>query len=152
MHKTYFDLSPAPISDFFQKNPEVNRNSRRDPEFFIIQRTRLFKLDKTLYLKGPRLYNLINNKLRRLKISLYPEHMALVPYKLMIRNFLLNTQKSMVGKSWELNTLPLYSVIQQPDLKTRYNFHVQHNIFTNILYVFRLYYFLLYSLVGHSNL
>ena len=88
MHKTYFDLSPIPIGNFFTKNNSLDRNSRREPEFFVVRRSRLFSLDRTLYMKGPRLYNYVNNKLREQRISLYPEQMVITPYKAIVKTFL----------------------------------------------------------------
>ena len=111
MHKTYFDLSPIPIGNLFTKNNSLDRNSRRELEFFVVHRSRLFSLDRTLYMKGPRLYNYVNNKLREQRISLYPEQMVITPYKVIVKTFLLHAQKSMEGPSWSINTLPLYSVL-----------------------------------------
>jgi len=89
----------------------LDRKSRREPEFFVVRRSRLFSLDRTLYMKGPRLYNYVNNKLREQRISLYPEQMVVTSYKVIVKTFLLDAQKSMEGPSWSINTLPLYSVL-----------------------------------------
>ena len=109
MHKVYLDTAPSAISRMFTINQSINRDRRRDPEFFAIHKTRLTNSDKSLSAKGPKLYNLVINDLRHKNFALYPEQLALQPFKARIVNYLLDIQKNNEGDSWNLNIFPLYS-------------------------------------------
>ena len=109
MHKVYLDAAPAAISRIFTINENINRSCRRDPDFFAIHRTRLTNSDKSLSAKGPKLYNKMINDLRHKNFALYPEQLALLPFKARIVNYLLDIQKNNEGNSWDLNIFPLYS-------------------------------------------
>ena len=75
MHKIYLNVSPTKITSLFQNNKSIvrNGNSRRDPHFFEIPKSRLFALDKTLTIKGPRLCNYVINLIIKKQTSEYPE-------------------------------------------------------------------------------
>ena len=109
MHKVYLGIAPAAIGRLFSINSDVNRSARRDPEFFAIPRTRLITPDKALPVRGPKIYNYVLNDLRKKKISLYPEQMDLNPFKARVSDYLLGTQKAVLGETWNVNTFPLYT-------------------------------------------
>ena len=81
MHKVYINITPCKISNLFDCVKDVNRNSRRDPKFFNIPRSRLVALDRTLPYKGPRLYNHVVNSLTKNETSKNPESAFLNPFK-----------------------------------------------------------------------
>ena len=110
MHKIYLNVSPTKITSLFQNNKSIvrNGNSRRDPHFFEIPNSRLFALDKTLTIKGPRLYNYVINLLIKKQTSEYPERKFLNTFKRMISSFLISAQ-SEGGIEWEDRNFPIYS-------------------------------------------
>ena len=108
MHKIYLNTSPTKISSLFQCNKPVLRNSRRDPQFFDIPKSRLFALDRTLTIKGPKLYNYVMNLLIKKQTSEYPERKFLDPFKRMVSGF-LNTLQSKGGLEWEDENFTIYN-------------------------------------------
>ena len=108
MHKIYLDIAPAAISRLFTININLDRSARRDPEFFTIPRTRLITSDKSLPVRGPKIYNLVLNDLRKKQISLYPEQLDLKPFKARVSEYLLGIQKLGTDNTWNTSSFPLY--------------------------------------------
>ena len=108
MHKVYINTSPTRISSLFQCNTDITE-SRRDPQFFGIPKSRLFALDKTLPFKGPKLYNAVINTLIRNQTSKNPEKKFLSPFKKMVSCY-LNAVQGMGSVEWDTGNFPLYEI------------------------------------------
>ena len=111
MHKVYLDKSPVNVQRLFDVNREPEPNSRRDPEFFKIPRTRIKVLDKTLPYAGSKLYNYTCNKLNKEPDSknrnLTLETTFLNTFKNLINRYLLDAQG--VGtEEWSTENFVLY--------------------------------------------
>ena len=110
MHKIYLGTAPCNIVSLFGINREINRNSRRDPEYFKIPGSRLKALDKTLYFKGPRLYNNIVNSLNKEHVpALNTQNMFLNPFKNRIAKYFKSAQND-DNIEWVDQNFPLYEV------------------------------------------
>ena len=108
MHKVYINTSPPKISSLFKCNKNIiAHESRRDPQFFGIPKSRLFALDKTLPFKGPKLYNTVINELISNQTSKNPEKKFLNPFKTMVSCY-LNTVQGMGTVEWDTGNFPLY--------------------------------------------
>ena len=94
MHKVYLDKSPVNVQRLFDVNREPKQNSRRDPEFFKIPRTRIKVLDKTLPYAGSKLYNYTCNKLNKLN----KEQSDLKNRNLTLETTFLNTFKNLINR------------------------------------------------------
>ena len=110
MHKIYLNVTQCKISNLFDCVRDVDRNSRRDPQFFNIPRSRLVALDKTLPYKGPRLYNHVVNSLIKNETSKKPESVFLNPFKKMVSSY-LNSIQANGGIEWETGNFPLYEIL-----------------------------------------
>ena len=110
MHKIYSGTAPCNIVNLFGINREIDRNSRRGPEYFKIPGSRLKALDKTLYFKGPRLYNNIVNSLNREHVPvLNTQNMFLNPFKNRIAKYFKSAQND-DNIEWVDQNFPLYEV------------------------------------------
>ena len=110
MHKIRLNTAPMKICSLFNVNNNINYNSRRDPEFFNIPGSRLKALDKTLCVKGPRLYNKVVNELNKEHTSsLNVERMFLDPFKNRITCYLKSSQDD-GNIDWAEQNFPLYTV------------------------------------------
>ena len=102
MHKIYHGSGPENIDKLFVAVTNPNYNARRDPNFFEIERSRLVALDKTLPLKGPKMYNHCTNIINKENtlINLRLEGKLLDPFKNIVSHYLLNLQKA-GEEEWE---------------------------------------------------
>ena len=112
IHKIYLNSTPIKISSF---SSAINLSfglselsTQRDPQFLDIPKSRLFALDKTITIKGPKLYNYVTNLLIKKQTSEYPERKFLDPFKRMISGF-LNTVQSKGGLEWEDENFTIYN-------------------------------------------
>ena len=114
MHKTYLGLSPTPINNLFIFNHNLENISRRGLTFFTVPRTRLISTDKSLQIVGPKVYNHIINDLRQNSCDTdsqaVPENLKLKPFKRMVRNYLVDHQKTMDPdvNTWNLSAFLIY--------------------------------------------
>ena len=109
MHKIRYNTAPPKICSPFNVNNNINYNSRRDPEFFNIPGSRLKALDKTLSIKGPRLYNKVVNELNKEQTSSYVKRMFLNSFKNRVACYLKSSQED-GNIDWAEQNFPLYTV------------------------------------------
>ena len=113
MHKVYLNVNPVNIVKLFLI---VNEHKpRRDPLYFEIPYLRLKSLDKTVRVKGPKLYNFVVNHLNEQNIAsdsreLHLERKFLKPFKNLITCYLQSIQ-SAGGEEWDISNFALESII-----------------------------------------
>ena len=103
MHKTYLNVNPTNINRLFSIANE--HRARRNPIYFETPYLRLKSLDKTVRVKGPKLYNSVVNHLNKQHImcdikELRLERKFLVPFKKVITRYLQSIQMA-GGEEWD---------------------------------------------------
>ena len=101
MHKIQLDISPPKIKDLFNIANNDGIRTRREPKFFEVPYTRLKTLDRTLWIKGPKLYNSILNVVNKnIPIgSSQLQHRFTNSFKSVVTQYLLDIQKT-DGMTW----------------------------------------------------
>ena len=114
MHKVYLNVSPINIVNLFSVVNEHER--RRDPTYFEVPYSRLKSLDKTLRLKGPKVYNSVVNSINKELLTancdsniIHVESKFLNPFKKAITHILAHKQNA-GDKEWDKANFELHVI------------------------------------------
>ena len=120
MHKIYQDIAPTKIRSLFViNNSEILRNARKTrnvTEYFKIPKIRLAVHDKSLFSKGPKLYNRtctqFNKSSQKTKLSqndLPLQERYARPFKNACKGFIFDLQSAGDTEEWATINFPIHS-------------------------------------------
>ena len=115
MHKIYNNIAPNEILSYFTKNSpdkiDQARKTRKVTNFFSIPKTRLKLHDKTIFIQGPRLFNIIcteyNKNILECTKEISLQKKITKPFKNCCKGYILDLQSTGNTTEWCNENFPL---------------------------------------------